>query len=219
MISQHGPLFTDDITLVDYSIKVAQEFLLVLIKLYNEQHCPGMLHTSQSMELLCPCRLASQFLKDPKNLFDVSLLQPTVTAEPLATSIALTITSIFVQLITIFELVLNHIAIRVERLTINPTESVPVLIVCGRLQQMPCVQGVVFCEGSVNLIGNIERVLGVGRMLDGKEVGLLSPRQIDVLRGEMDERCSVGAGHTVMAPATLRKLFGKVAGILRRIRR
>ncbi|XEV01112.1 hypothetical protein FSHL1_006399 [Fusarium sambucinum] len=218
MISQNGPLFVDNITLLDYTIKVTQEFFFLLMKLYDEQHCPGLHSNSQPMELLCPCHLASQFLKDPKNLFQISLPQPTVTAEPLATPITLTITSVFVQLITVYELVLNHIATKVERLTNNSMESIPALIVCGRLQQMPCTQGVIFCEVTVNLIESIERVLGVGRMLEGKEVGLLSPRQVDVLREEMDERRSVGPGHTVMAPATLRKLIGKVGGILRRIR-
>ncbi|KAH7002948.1 hypothetical protein EDB82DRAFT_482278 [Fusarium venenatum] len=218
MICQHGPLFIDNMTLFDYINKVTQEFLFVLVDLYGEHHCPEFRNNSQPMELLCPCHLATQFLKDPESLFQISLPQPTTTAGPLPTPVALTITSVFVQLITIYELVLNHIATKVERLTNNPMESIPALIVCGRLQQIPCTQGVIFCDVSVSLIESIERVLGVGKMLKGKEVGLLSPRQVDILREEMDERQSFGPGHTVMAPATLRKLIGKVAGILRRIR-
>jgi hypothetical protein len=218
MIYQHGPLYIDDITLAEYVIKVAQEFLFILTKLYNTRHCPELLCDSQPMELLYPCHLSSQLRKQSKNLFQVSLPQPTVTSEPLPTPIALMITSIFIQLITIYELILDNIATRVERIAIDPIDPVPGLLVCGRPLEKPCTQGMIFCEVSVSLIENIERVLGVGRILDGKEVGLLSPRQVEVLGKELDERRRVIPEHAMMTPATLRKLFGKVADIFRSIR-
>ncbi|UZP36592.1 hypothetical protein NXS19_004408 [Fusarium pseudograminearum] len=217
MISQHGPLFIDNITLVDYIIKVAQVFLFILTKLYEERHCPSMLHNSQPMVVFCPCQLSSQFIKQPKKLFQVSLPQPTVTAEPLPSPIALIIASVFIQLITIYELILHNVATVVERLAINPMGHVPVLIVCGRQLERPCTQGMIFCEVSVSLIEDIERVLGVQRTLEGKEVGLLSQRQVEVLRDELDERRGIIPGHTAMTPAVLRKLFGQIAVILRRI--
>ncbi|CEF76026.1 hypothetical protein FGSG_10576 [Fusarium graminearum PH-1] len=213
MISQCGPLFIDNITLLDYIIKVAQEFFFLLTNLYDERHCPSILHNVQPMEVLCPCHLSLRFLNEPRVLFQVSLPLPTVIAEPLPAPVALIIASVFIQLITIYELILNNVATVVERLTIYPMEYVPVLIVCGRKLERPCTQGMIFCEVTVSLIENIERVLGVAR----KEVGLLSQRQVEVLRDELDERCNVIPGHNVMTPTMLRKLYGKVANILRNI--
>ncbi|KAG9495547.1 hypothetical protein J7337_013796 [Fusarium musae] len=218
MIYQHGPLFIDNITLAEYIITVAQEFLFILTKLYNTRHCPELLRESQPMELICPCRLSSDLRQCSKNLFDVALPQPTVTSEPLPTPIALMITSIFIQLITIYELILDNIATRVERIAVDPIEPVQGLIVCGRPLERPCTQGIIFCEVSVSLIENIERVLGVGRGVEDKEVGLLSPRQVDVLGKELDERRRVIPDHAMMTPAMLRKLLGKVADIFRSIR-
>ncbi|KAF5567252.1 hypothetical protein FNAPI_716 [Fusarium napiforme] len=218
MIYQQGPLFIDNITLAEYIITVAQEFLFILTKLYNIRYCPELLRDSEPMELICPCNLSSDLRQHPKNLFDVALPQPTVTSEPLPTPISLMITSIFIQLITIYELILDNIATRVERIAVDPIEPVPGLIVCGRPLERPCTQGMIFCEVSVSLIENIERVLGVGRGVEGKEVGLLSPRQVDVLGTELNERRRVIPDHAMMTPAMLRKLLGKVADIFRSIR-
>ncbi|KAF4503393.1 hypothetical protein FAGAP_346 [Fusarium agapanthi] len=218
MIYQHGPLFIDNITFAEYIIKVAQEFLSILTKLYNTRHCPELLRDSQPMELICPCRPSSELRQNTKSLFDVSLPQPTVASEPLPTPIALMITSIFIQLITVYELILDNIATRVERIAVDPIEPVPGLIVCGRPLERPCTQGMIFCEVSVSLIENIERVLGVGRGVEGKGVGLLSPRQVEVLGNELNERRRVVPNHAMMTPAILRKLLGKVADIFRSIR-
>ncbi|KAG7413143.1 hypothetical protein Forpi1262_v017160 [Fusarium oxysporum f. sp. raphani] len=68
IIYQHGPLFIDNITLAEYIIKVGQEFLFILTKLYNTRHCPELLHDSQPMELICPCHLSSELRKQSKNL-------------------------------------------------------------------------------------------------------------------------------------------------------
>ncbi|KAF5250092.1 hypothetical protein FANTH_4645 [Fusarium anthophilum] len=218
MIYQHGPLFIDDITFAEYIIKVAQEFLFILTKLYKTRHCPELLRDSQPMELICPCLPSPELRQNTKNIFDVSLPQPTVTSEPLPTPIALMITSIFIQLITIYELILDNIATRVERIAVDPIEPVPGLMVCGRPLERPCTQGMIFCEVSVSLIENIERVLGVGRGGEGKEVGLLSPRQVEVLGNELNERHRVIPNHAMMTPAILRKLLSKVADIFRSIR-
>ncbi|KAI1013613.1 hypothetical protein LB503_010522 [Fusarium chuoi] len=218
MIYQQGPLFIDDITLAEYVIKVAQEFLFILTKLYNTRNCPELLCDSQPIKFVCPCHLSSEFPRQLKNLFDVSLPRPTVTSEPLPTPIALLITSIFIQLITVYELILDNVATRVERIATDPIEPVPGLIVCGRPLERPCTQGMIFCEVSVSLIENIERVLGVGIGPEGKKVGLLSPRQVEVLGNELDERRRVIPDHAMMTSAMLRKLLGKVADIFRSIR-
>ncbi|KAF5586997.1 uncharacterized protein FSUBG_11927 [Fusarium subglutinans] len=218
MIYPHGPLFIDNITLAEYVIKVAQEFLFILTKLYNTRHCPELLCDSQPMELVRPCQPSSELRRQSKNLFHVSLPQPTITSEPLSAPISLMITSIFVQLITIYELILDNVATRVERIAIDPLDPIPGLIVCGRPLERPCTQGMIFCEVSVSLIENTERVLGVGIKQEAKEVGLLSPRQVEVLGNELNERCRVIPDHAMMTPAMLRKLLGKVADIFRSIR-
>ncbi|KAF5600577.1 hypothetical protein FPANT_2240 [Fusarium pseudoanthophilum] len=218
MIYQHGPLFIDNITLAEYIITVAQEFLFILTKLYNTRHCPELLCDSEPMELVSPCNPSEDLRQHSKNLFDVALPQPTITSEPLPAPISLMITSIFIQLITIYELILDNVAARVERIAVDPLEPVPGLIVCGRPLERPCTQGMIFCEVSVSLIENIERVLGVGRRAEGTEVGLLSPRQVGVLGKELDDRRRVIPDHAMMTPAMLRKLLGKVADIFRSIR-
>ncbi|KAF4338992.1 hypothetical protein FBEOM_7079 [Fusarium beomiforme] len=218
MIYQHGPLFIDNITLAEFVIKVAQDFLFILTRLYNSRYCPELLCDSQPNAMIFPCHLSSELRKEARNLFQFSLPKPTTTSEPLPTSIFLMITSIFIQLITIYELILDNIATRVERIAIDPIEPIPGLIVCGRPLERPCTQGMIFCEVSVSLIESIERVLGAGIKSDITEVGLLSLRQIEVLGKELDERHQVVPGHALMTPATLRKLLGKVADIFRSIR-
>ncbi|KAF4967029.1 hypothetical protein FSARC_5320 [Fusarium sarcochroum] len=218
MIYQQSPLFIDDITLAEFTVKASQDLLLILTKLYNTQHGTNLLCNSPTAEILYSQLLSSQHRKDRSKLQDLSKLSlhhPAATSKPLPAPIVLMITSIFIQLVTIYEVILDNVTTRVERIAVDPIAPVPGLIFGGRPLERPCTQGMLFCEVSVSLMEGIERVLGIIPISEGREAGLLSPRQMEMLGNELDERDEVIPGYAMMAPANLRKLFGKVADIFR----
>ncbi|KAM0559994.1 hypothetical protein ACHAPJ_003949 [Fusarium lateritium] len=218
MIYQQSPLFIDNITLAEFTIKASQDLLLILTKLYNTRHGTNLLCDPPTADILSWKLLSSQHRKDRsklQNLSGLSLHHPAASSKPLPAPIVLLITSIFIQLVSIYEVILDHITTRVERLAVDPIDPVPGLIFGGRPLEKPCTQGMLFCEVSVSLMEGIERVLGIIPVSEGREAGLLSPRQMEMLGNELDERDEVMPGHAMMTPADLRKLFGKVADIFR----
>jgi TRAP-type mannitol/chloroaromatic compound transport system permease large subunit len=135
----------------------------------------------------------------------------------LSTPIALAITSIFTQMVSLYELILEYITARVERIATDPIVAVPGFTFGGVPLERPCTQGMLFSEVIVHLLERIERALGIGLVPVGGEAGLLAARQIQVLWSELDGRREIIPGRAVMRPADLRRLFGKVADIFRQL--
>ena len=75
--------------------------------------------------------------------------------------IALTVTSIFAQLISLYELILEYLTARVERIAIDPIAPIPGLIYGGVTLENSGTQGVLFTEAIVYLLEKIEYTLGI----------------------------------------------------------
>ncbi|CAH0034411.1 unnamed protein product [Clonostachys rhizophaga] len=215
MIVQQSPLSIDNITLAEYMLKAAHEFLSILTRLYNSQHCPEQPCELPARDEIYSKVLTSLHQQDPTKTQDLSgishQLNPKFILEPLPGPIVLLITSIFIQLISSYELILHYLTLRVERIPADPIQPIPGLVICGQPLERACTQGMLFCEVSVILLSAIERLLGV----EGRGAGLLSPRQLEVLTSELDARQELSPGYAMMSPAILRRLLGKVADVLR----
>lgn len=214
VIYQKSPLYIDNLTLAEFMLKTSQDFLLILTRLLRNRSSCGLLCASKPAETPFPKLLQNNHL----NLSSNSILSPPVaTSEPLLAPLALTITSIFTQMLSIYELILEYITTRVERIAIDPIAPIPGLMFGGSPVEKPCTQGMLFCEVIEYLQQKTEQVLGIVSVTEGGEVGLLSTRQISVLWSELNGRHPIIPGRAIMTPANLRRLFGKVAFIFRQL--
>lgn len=225
-IYQNGVLHINDTTLVEFMLKTSQEFLQILTQLVSSQSTPSHLRalrtTDNTFPKLLPQSLSSyhdnHYLSPSPSPSPSSSSGSSEISEPLLLApIALTITSIFIQLISLYELTLEHMTTRIERIAMNPIRPIPRLSSGGLPVVEPCIQGMVFSEVVVYLLEKIERLLGIGPVLGSGDVGLLSARQRDVLWSELSGSLSVLPSHGVMRPANVRNTFKKVAVILKQI--
>ncbi|KAL7975476.1 hypothetical protein HDV63DRAFT_399510 [Trichoderma sp. SZMC 28014] len=214
VIYREGPLCIDNLTLAEFMVKTSQDFLLVLTRLLRSRPSSGMIRASKMAETPFPKLLQNNHL----NLSSNSILSlPAAASEPLFAPLALTITSIFTQMLSIYELILEYITHRVERIAIDPIVPIPGFTFGGAPVEKPCTQGMLFCEVIEYLLQKTEQVLGIVSVSEGGEMGLLSARQISVLWSELNGRQSIIPGHATMTPANVRRLFGKVAFIFRQL--
>ena len=217
---QAGALYIDNATVAEFMLRASQEFLQILAQLQNNRSTPShrralMMHTTFP-ELSPP--LPSLFhendcpapVSPPSSCSDAP--EPSLSAP-----LALTITSIFTQLICLYEVVLKHLTARIERIAIDPISPIPNLSSGGLPLALPCIQGMLFSDVAVHLLESIERILGISVARAGDDGNLLSARQRDVLWSELGGSFSVLSSHGAMRPATVRSTFKKVAGILEQI--
>lgn len=214
VIYPQSPLCIDNLTLAEFMLKTSQDFLLILTRLLRSRSSCGLLCASETAETPSPKPLQNNHLNPSSNSI---LSLPVTTSEPLFAPLALTITSIFSQMISIYEQILEYITTRVERIAIDPIAPIPGLMFGGSPVEKPCTQGMLFCELIEYLLQKTEQALGIFSVSEGGEAGLLSARQIKVLWSELNGRQPIIPGHAIMTPANLRKLFAKVASIFRQL--
>ncbi|KAL5351717.1 hypothetical protein ACLOAV_003577 [Pseudogymnoascus australis] len=206
----YGVLHIDDTTLAEFMLKALQEFLQILTQLRafrtTDNTFPKLLSP------LLPSYHDNHYLSpSPSPSPSSSSGSSAVSEPPLSAPTALTITSIFIQLISLFELTLKHMSTRIERIAMNPVRPIPRLSSGGLPIATPCVQGMLFCNVVVHLLEKIERLLGIGAVASSGDVGLLSARQRGVLWSELSGSDSVLPSHGVTRPANVRNTFKKVA--------
>ncbi|EEU37861.1 uncharacterized protein NECHADRAFT_54889 [Fusarium vanettenii 77-13-4] len=215
VIYPQSVLYIDNSTLAEFMIKTSRDLLLILTRLLSSRESRGRLCYSAMAEAPFPKLLSPSRTYPSDHHLPIS---PVAAAEePLSAPIALAITSIFTQMASLYELILEHITARVERIATDPIIPVPGFTFGGIPLDRPCTQGMLFSEVIVHLLERIERALGIGPVSVGGEAGLLAARQIQVLWSELDGRREIIPGRTVMRPADLRRLFGKVADIFRQL--
>ncbi|KAK9326936.1 hypothetical protein V1520DRAFT_350192 [Lipomyces starkeyi] len=221
IIYQQSALYIDNFTLAEFMLKTSQDFLLILTRLLSSRPSRGLLCASRAAETPFSklLSLSSQSHQNSHHNLSSSSSSsyPIAAWEPLSAPLSLTVTSIFTQLVSLYELILHYIAARVERIATDPIAPIPGLTFGGLPLENPCTQGMLFSEVIVHLLERIERALGIVSVPDGGEVGLLSVRQIEVLWSELDGRRPIIPGHSIMGPAKLRRLFGKVAFIFKQL--
>lgn len=222
-IYQEGPLYIDNSTVAEFVLRASQEFLLILTRLLGSRHAYmyGLFHAPQATETMFTelSQLSPESFQanrnNPTSTPSSSYPATAAASEPLLAPLALTITSIFTQLISLYELMLGHLTARIERIATDPVASLPGLTFGGLPVAEPCLQGMLFSEVAIHLLERIERALGVGKVPESSEVGLLSSRQIDVLWSELDAGLGIVPGHGAMRPANVRKVFEKVGFTLK----
>lgn len=220
VIYRQGALYIDHFTLAEFMLKTSQDFLLILTRLLNTQksnylscasptadkpspELPSMPSQAQQMSQVGPsCSLPSYHIDN---------------AGTLPAPVALITTSIFLQLVSLFELIVEYITARVERISIDPIAPIPDLMFGGVPLESSCTQGLLFSEAIIYLLERLESALGIKSGTTSSQVGVLSARQIKVLWSELDGRRSIIPGHAIMRPSTLRRLFGRLAAIFRRL--
>ncbi|UPK89598.1 hypothetical protein LCI18_000533 [Fusarium solani-melongenae] len=217
VIYQQSVLYIDNSTLAEFMLKTSRDLLLILTKLLSSRESRRRLCYPSMAEAPFPKLLSpSPSQTYPRN-HHLSISPVAAAKEPLPTPIALAITSIFTQMASLYELILEYITARVERIATDPIVPVPGFTFGGVPLERPCTQGMLFSEVIVHLLERIERALGIAPVPVGGEAGLLAARQIQVLWSELDGRREIIPGGSVMRPADLRRMFGKVADIFRQL--
>jgi hypothetical protein len=201
IVQREGPLYIENITLVEFMIKTSLSLLQIVTRLLsNRQTLDSPVGNTLSPKAL-PIQPQSQQTSQTGAL---SCSAP----------IALMITSVFTQLISLYELILGYLTTRVERISSDPLPSISGVMFNDLPLENSHSQGMLFCQAVVYLLERIEVALGT-KSKSG--VGLLSARQVKVLWGELDSRRPIIPNHALMRPSTLRRLFGKVAGIFKQM--
>jgi hypothetical protein len=193
-----------------------------LTQLLSSRSTPSHLHALRTTDTTI-----TKFLPQPSSSYydDHHLLPSTssssgsshVSEPPLMAPVALTITSIFIQLISLYELILDHLTARIERISIDPISPIPNLSSGGLPVIEPCIQGMLFSEVVVNLLERIERLLGISPALASDDRGLLSAKQRDILWSELSGSLGNLPSHGVMRFANVKTMFRKVAVTLKQI--
>lgn len=215
-----SPLFINNLTLAVFMLKTSHEFLQILTQLVNSRRS-SRLDTSQRLQTIFPQQvpLPSQSYKHAQvgQTSTFSSSHSTTASQPLAAPLALTIMSIFTQIISLYELCLKHLTARLERISAQPVAPIPGLTFAGLPLPDPCMQGMLFSNVVVDTLQRTERALGIDKTSESSDLGLLSSRQIYMLWSELDERPGIFPGEGAMRPARVRKLFGKVSFLLTQV--
>jgi hypothetical protein len=204
VIQREGPFYIENITLAEFMLKTSLSLLQIVTRLLSNR---------QNLALPAGNTLPLEAL--PINPQSQQIVQ--ADAFSCSPPIALMITSVFTQLISLYELILGYITTRVERISSDPLPSIPGVMFNDLPLENSCAQGMLFCQAVVYLLERTETALGTKSKPDQSQVGLLSTRQIKVLWDELDSRRPIIPTHATMRPSTLRRLFGKVAGIFRQM--
>ncbi|KAM0277272.1 hypothetical protein ACHAQH_005931 [Verticillium albo-atrum] len=221
IIYNDSPLFIDNVTLADFILKASQEIHLTMMRLRGTRTSRGLLGGSRNTEKI----LASFPPLSPQSSQDevysasspAAHPYPAAANEPLLAPLALTLTSIYTQLITLFELILEHLSTRIERIGTDPIAPIQGLTVGGLPLVKPCTQGMLFAEVIIKMLDKLEQALGIGALPEGGGTGLLSARQISVLWSELDEGPGIMPGQGMLRPARLKKSFERVAAVFRHL--
>ena len=229
MAYRESPLFIGNLTLAEFMLGSFQEFMMILTQLRDSRPRParGSYRTPQPTSSASPklSLVPSQMeygqgggqYSQNYNHGSTLATYPFAASEPLLAPLALTITSTFVQLMSLCELTVKHVTVGIERHAVQPIKPFPGLKFGGFALGGPCTQGLLYFNVVVHLLEKIERLLGIGMVPEGGEAGLLSARQMDVLWGELDGRGSSADGRGAMRPMYVREAFGKIGQTLKQL--
>jgi hypothetical protein len=119
------------------------------------------------------------------------------------------------QLLSFYELFLEHLTSRIERVFTGPVAPIPGLTSNGKALPGSCDQGLLFSHVAFGLLESLEDVLGVEESDQGS--GLLSAEHIEDLWSQLDGSDGVESGCGIMRPADVKSLFRKVAAVFKRV--
>lgn len=243
LVLRESPLYIDKQTLAEFTLSVSQEFMLILVRLRASSATRGLLHARQPTrsaysEVLPLSAAMDGFSYEDPMRQQSGTSKPSASfvhqgsqytgrsipssdhfaaSEPLLAPIALTITSVFIQLICLYEVTLKHLAARVERIVIDPIAPIPGLTFGGLPLASPCTQGMFFAQLAVHSLERIERSLGIAMVPEGGEAGLLSADQMHVLWSQLETNVNNTDSPGVARPANVRRSFEKLEKVFKQL--
>ncbi|KAH6955716.1 hypothetical protein BKA56DRAFT_503639, partial [Ilyonectria sp. MPI-CAGE-AT-0026] len=196
IIYRRGPLFINNITLAEFTLKVSQDCLSVLTNL----------HSAVSRQ--------KSFASTPLRNNGLSL-SPRAPDQSLTAPVALAITSIFAQLLDLYELNLKCILTRLEKLNVEPiaSTSLPGLTFEAPNPDTRCMQGMLFVEAIHNLLQRMEVLLGISWGPERAD-GLLSPRQMYTLWNEISDESGSSITRTDSVKGSMQKAIWRIRQVL-----
>lgn len=220
LVYRQGPLYIDKYTLAEFVLDISQQFLQIIARVLSTRTDPNISPTSLAADARIYELLPLNHKSKLESTNEPSHSPPSYHGglrEPLSTPLALMITSIFIQLLSLYELLLEHTTTRVDRLPIEPMPPIPILSNHTLSLESLCTQGAFFSRATVHVLERMQYVLGIESGPGASQKGLLTAKQIKVLWGELDSGHGIAPGQALMGPAILQRLFGKMEIVLERI--
>ncbi|KAH8898157.1 hypothetical protein GQ53DRAFT_742295 [Thozetella sp. PMI_491] len=195
IIYRRGPLFINNLTLTEFTLKASQEYLSVLTNL----------HSAVSHQ--------KSFASTPLRHNGLSL-SPRPPDQSLTAPVTLAIISIFAQLLDLYELNLRCLLTRLEKLNVEPiaSTSLPGLTFEAPNPDTRCMQGMLFVETIHNLLQRMEVSLGISWGPERGD-GLLSPRQMCTLWNEISDE----SGSSITRPDSIKGSMQKAIWRIRQV--
>ncbi|KAH6988348.1 C6 zinc finger domain protein [Ilyonectria destructans] len=192
IIFRRGPLFIDNLALIEFTLKVSREYLSVLTNLHS-----AVSHQKS---------LASTPLRH--NGLPTS---PRAPYQPLTAPVTLAITSIFVQLLGLYELNLKYLLTRLESINAEPIASTRHTFRAYNIDDR-CRRGAQFIGAFHNLLQQMEVLLGISWGPEHGD-GLLSPRQMYTLWNEISDEF----GSSITRPDSIKSSMQKAIWMIRQL--
>jgi hypothetical protein len=177
----------------------------------------GPLFTNNTTLAQFTLNVAHEFLSVLKTLPAgcIDNQKPNPPRVELPTPLSLLITSIFKQLLDLYDLNLSQITPRLDRLETEPVAPFP-----GPRSEVwqladACAQGVLFLQMMLQLLNQTEKTLGITWGEDHGE-GLLSPRQMHTLWNEISGTLGHGLMRTEMIKAGMKHASAIMARLIDR---
>jgi hypothetical protein len=133
----------------------------------------------------------------------------------LSISLISTIMDVYCRLLSFFELFLEHLTDRAERVATSPVKPIPGLRFNGIILTGAGTQGTLICSSMFYLLGRVETVLGLDPTSTRK--GLLSMSQIVMLHRKLDQSDGLVQKQSIMRPENVKSLFLRIATILEQL--
>ena len=223
LVYRQGPLYIDNCTLAEFVLNISESFLQTISRVLSSRVGSDFLPASSIVGTRISELPSPNHKSRPQPTCQVN--QPPhssppyhdVPPEPLSTPLALTITSIFIQILSLYELILEHTTTRVDRLPIEPIPPIPILPYDSLVLKSLCSQGAFFSGTAAHVLEKMQYVLGIEAGRGAGQKGLLTAKQVKILWIELDSGRAIVPGQTLMGPAILQRLFGKMENVLERL--
>ncbi|KAF5578007.1 C6 zinc finger domain-containing protein [Fusarium pseudocircinatum] len=228
ILFREGPLFIDNLTLGEFTLRSAQDLFQVLSRLLNNRQCHSPLEGVQMFDMANLPGLDGQSSsphpyggghsghgrgQNPS----VASPFPSASPQPLLAPLVLTITAVFTQLISLYEVFLKHMMLWLKIIATEPLGSISGLQIGEASPQYLCAQGIHFSNASLNFLERIEQILGLTGLPEWGGPGLLSMQQIDLLWSVLDGGEGITPGHGFMRPAYVKRSLWKALSVMSRV--
>lgn len=228
ILFREGPLFIDNFTLGEFTMRSTQEVFQVLSRLLNNRQCHVPLNGAHKLDIVNLSGLDGQFSsphpyggghnghgQGPNP--NLASPFPSASLQPLLAPLALTITAVFTQLISLYEVSLKHMILWLENIAATPLRPILGLQIGEASPQDLCARGIRFSNASLNFLERIEQILGLTGRPEWGGPGLLSIQQIDLLWSVLDGGEGIAPGDGFMRPVYVKRSLRKALSVLSRV--